>query len=305
MSNKNIEIIFFDVNDFFDEEKENNEQEEKEEEIQVEKEEIKEEIKEENEEEKEEKKEVSFLRKAIGYFLENQILIDVEIDEYKDFYLYSFVYQIQKDVAKHCKFYVFSKANQESFNIDSNGLFIFCDLEKEKNKELLEKVIENIKKICPPDIKIYILGIIKSNNEYTLNKESITKLFEEEELHIKYKEININIKKNINENEDNNKNNINNDNIIIENNKNENIKNDNNNKENNKNNKKENNDNKNEEENKKEEENRKEEDIFDEIDKFIEESMIDIYKYENSKKPKFSKNGRQRDFNNNGSCFVY
>jgi len=283
MSNNNIEIVFFDINDFVEEENENNEQEEK-----------KEEIKAEKEEEKEEK-EISFPLKVIGYFLENQILIDMETEECEDYYQYSFIYQIQKDVAKHCNFYVFSRITQESFTIDSNALFIFCDLENEKNKRLLEKVIENIKRICQQDIKIYILGIIKSNKECALNKENIIKLFEEEEIHMKYKEININSKKNINKNEDNNENenNIKNDNIIIENNKNDN----NENNKNNENDKKENVDNKNEENSKK--------DIFEEIDKFIEESMIDIYEYENSKKPRFSKRGRERELNNYSSCIVY
>ena len=291
MSNNNIEIVFFDINDFVEEENENNEQEEKKEEIKAEKEE---EIKAEKEEEKEEK-EISFPLKVIGYFLENQILIDMETEECEDYYQYSFIYQIQKDVAKHCNFYVFSKITQESFSIDSNALFIFCDLENEKNKRLLEKVIENIKRICQQDIKIYILGIIKSNNKCVLNKENISKLFEEEEIHMKYKEININSKKNINKNEDNNENenNIKNDNIIIENNKNDN----NENNKNNENDKKENVDNKNEENSKK--------DIFEEIDKFIEESMIDIYEYENSKKPRFSKRGRERELNNYSSCIVY
>jgi len=283
MSNNNIEIVFFDINDFVEEENENNEQEEK-----------KEEIKAEKEEEKEEK-EISFPLKVIGYFLENQILIDMETEECEDYYQYSFIYQIQKDVAKHCNFYVFSRITQESFTIDSNALFIFCDLENEKNKGALEKVIENIKRICQQDIKIYILGIIKSNNKCVLNKENISKLFEEEEIHMKYKEININTKKNINKNEDNNENenNIKNDNIIIENNKNDN----NENNKNNENDKKENVDNKNEENSKK--------DIFEEIDKFIEESMIDIYEYENSKKPRFSKRGRERELNNYSSCIVY
>ena len=299
MSNNNIGIIFFDIKDFFDEEKENNEEEEKEEEIKEEKEEIK--------EEKKEEKEVSFPRKVIGYFLENQILIDVEIEEYEDYYQYSFIYQIQRDVAKLCKFYLFSKVTQETFKIDSNALFIFCDLENEKNKGFLEKVIENIKRICQPDIKVYILGIIKSNKECSLNKENITKLFEEEEIDLKFKEINISIENNINEdNEDNNKNNINNDNIIIENNEiNKNDKIDNNNENDKIDNNNENDKNEENNENKNEEKNKIKEDIFDEIDKFIEESMHDIYEYENSKKPRFSKRGRQRELNNYSSCFVY
>ena len=285
MSNNNIGIIFFDIKDFFDEEKENNEEEEKEEEIK-------------------EEKEVSFPRKVIGYFLENQILIDVEIEEYEDYYQYSFIYQIQRDVAKLCKFYLFSKVTQETFKIDSNALFIFCDLENEKNKGFLEKVIENIKRICQPDIKVYILGIIKSNKECSLNKENITKLFEEEEIDLKFKEINISIENNINE--DNNKNNINNDNIIIENNEiNKNDKIDNNNENDKIDNNNENDKNEENNENKNEEKNKIKEDIFDEIDKFIEESMHDIYEYENSKKPRFSKRGRQRELNNYSSCFVY
>ena len=296
MSNNNIEIIFFDINDLVEEENDNNEQKEKEEEIKAEKEEEKIE-KDEEKEEKNKEKEISFPLKVIGYFLENQILIDMEAEEYEDYYQYSFIYQIQKDVAKHCNFYVFSKITQESFSIDSNALFIFCDLENEKNKGALEKVIENIKRICQQDIKIYILGIIKSNNKCVLNKENISKLFEEEEIHMKYKEININTKKNINKNEDNNEdnneNNENNNNIIIENNENNNNENNNNNEDD----KKENVDKKNEENLKK--------DIFEEIDKFIEESMIDIYEYENSKKPRFSKRGRERELNNYSSCIVY
>ena len=58
-------------------------------------------------------------------------------------------------------------------------------------------------------------------------------------------------------------------------------------------------------EKKNEENNKQKEEIFEEIDKFIEESMLDIYKYENSKKPRFSKKGYEKELNNFNSCFVY
>ena len=178
MFSQNLEIVFFDINSFEIKREENKQEEEIEEK------------KEENNVDT--KKENSFPFKVIKHFLDNHILIDNEIEEFDDYDEYSFIGEIQKDVAKQCKFYLFSKATQESFMIDFNGLFIFCDLQNEKTKELLDKMKDNIKRICPPDIIIYIIGIIKSHNECFLNKESISKLFNEEEIYIKYDEININ-----------------------------------------------------------------------------------------------------------------
>ena len=206
---ENIEIVFFDINNFEEEENEEEENEEK-------KEEKKDDIKIEKSDEK--KNEKSFPLKVIEYFLENHILIDNEKEEFEDYDLYSFIYQIEKSEARQCKFYLFSKITQESFTIDSNGLFIFCELQNEKAREILEKVIEKIKRICPQDIIIYILGIIKSDKECFLNKENIIKIFSEEEINIKYNEIDINDNKINNDNNLKNENDIKNDNNIINNN---------------------------------------------------------------------------------------
>ena len=179
MSSNNLEILIFDINNFEDEENDNIAKEKKEKDIK--------------------NKEELLSYKAITHFLENHIILDMEKEENEDYNEYSFIYQIQKGITKQCKFYLFSRVTQESFTIDSNSLLIFYDLEDENSKELSKKVIENIKKICQQDIRIYIFGIINGNKECVLDQESIINLYKEEDINIKYNQISIkedNINKN-------------------------------------------------------------------------------------------------------------
>ena len=179
MSYKSINIIFFDINNIIDEEIDNEQEEKK---IQ-----------------QNENKENNIVKKAIKHFINNHILIDKETDEVDSYFECNFIYQIEENITQKCIFYSLSKVNVETFSLDVNGIFIFCDLDNEKNIELFQKVIENIKKKCPHEIKIFILGI-KSKKEATQNKEIILSLFNEEEITFKYNEIDVNI----NENNDNN-----------------------------------------------------------------------------------------------------
>ena len=163
----NISLVFFDVNDIEEEENKNNNQ------INI--------------------KENSLLAKSIEHFIQNHILIDLEKEKYKNYFEYSFIYQIEKGIAKKIKLLLFSKIVHETFTIDSHSLFILIDLAKEKSKEYLNKVIESIKRISPHDIRINILGIIFSkNNNPILNKENIIELFNDDETRLKYNEINYN-----------------------------------------------------------------------------------------------------------------
>lgn len=288
---RDIEIIFIDINNIIEEEKEKDDEKKKEDDK--------------NDEEKKDasKKKKTLLNKIIDHFLDNHILLDLENEEYEQYYEYSFIYQIYKGITKQFKFYLFTKLKQESFSIDSNGLFILCDLTNNKTKELLEKIIENIKKICP-DIRLYILGIIKSKKEGVLTEELITKMFKEEEITLIYKEIDFNNINNDNEEDnkkDDNKINNNTDNNNMINNDNKNIKNENNII--NENNKDINDGNKNDELNK---EGEIEERVYEKIDKFIEHTMLDIY---NNKKliiPSINKNELEKGLGENTShCFIY
>lgn len=287
---RDIEIIFIDINNIIEEEKEKDDEKKKEDDK--------------NDEEKKDasKKKKTLLNKIIDHFLDNHILLDLENEEYEQYYEYSFIYQIYKGITKQFKFYLFTKLKQESFSIDSNGLFILCDLTNNKTKELLEKIIENIKKICP-DIRLYILGIIKSKKEGVLTEELITKMFKEEEITLIYKEIDFNNLNNDNEEDNKKDNKINNntDNNNMINNDNKNIKNENNII--NENNKDINDGKKNDELNK---EGEIEERVYEKIDKFIEHTMLDIY---NNKKliiPSINKNELEKGLGENTShCFIY
>lgn len=195
MSHK-LEIVFFDLKDSNEgNNEENNENDE-------------------NDENKSEifNKENSLSYKIIEHFLSNNIIIDLEKEECGKFNIFSFIYQVQKGIAKQCKFYLFNGVCEEAFNIDSNGIFILCILNNEKTKELFEKVIEYVKKTCPQDIKLFIVGIISSKNKNNLNKLDIPELIKEEDIDYKYKEINLS------DNHNNGENNINNEkkNIILE-----------------------------------------------------------------------------------------
>ena len=198
MSHK-LEIVFFDLKD---NNKENNEENNHE-----------------NNEDNGNKSEIfnkenSLSYKIIEHFINNNVIIDLEKEECGKFNIYSFIYQIQKGIARQFKFYLFNGLCEEAFKIDSNGIFIFCELNNEKTKELLEEFIEYVKKTCPQDIKIFIVGIISSRNQNNLNKLDISELIKENEIDYKYKEINLN------DNQDNNndENKINNEknNIVLD-----------------------------------------------------------------------------------------
>ena len=287
---QDIEIIFIDINNIIEEEKEKDDEKGKKD------------VKNDEEKKDASKKEKTLLIKIIDHFLDNHILLDLENEEYEQYYEYSFIYQISKGITKQFKFYLFTRLKQESFSIDSNGLFILCDLENNKTKELLEKIIENIKKIGS-DIRIYILGITKSKKEGVLTEELITKMFKDEEITLIYKEIDFNNIKNDNEVDNKKGNEINNntDNNNMINNDNKNIKNENNNI--NENNKEKNDGKKNDELNKKGE---IKEGVYEKIDKFIESTMLDIY---NNKKiiiPSIKKNESEKGLGENTShCSIY
>ena len=296
MSNS-LELIFFDINniiyeDIYEEdEKKMNEDEENEEIKRI------------------PNKEKLLPYKIIEHFLYNIILIDLEIEESEKYNTYSFIYQVQRGIAKQCKLYLFKSLCQEAFNVNSNGLFIFCELQNEKTEELLDKLIEFIKKSCTKDIKLYIIGVIYPNKKNILTKENIKDLFDEEGIDYKYDEININPINNINnldfKNEDNNINNINNiiniknedeDNNINNINNNFNI--DNENRINNKNNEDNGSDQDNNEKNDNGTElNDLEDEIYEKTDKSIEDALVDIYTYQKENSQSYNKL-LDRDINN-------
>ena len=311
MSNS-LELIFFDINNIVyediyeeDEKKMNDEEEENEEKIK-----------------KIPKKEKLIPYKIIEHFLYNIILIDLEIEESEKFNTYSFIYQVQRGIAKQCKLYLFKSLCQEAFNVNSNGLFIFCELQNEKTEELLDKLIEFIKKTSIKDIKLYIIGVMYPNKKNLLTEENIKNLFDEEGIDYKYDEIIINPNNNSklddsksnnnisidiknednninniinikNEDEDNNINNINN------------INNDNNiDNEININNKN-NEDNDSEQDNTEKNDdgtelNDLEEEIYEKTDKSIEDALVDIYTYQKENSHSYNKL-LDREINN-GDC---
>ena len=299
MSNS-LELIFFDINNIVyediyeeNEKKMNDEEEENEEKIK-----------------KIPKKEKLIPYKIIEHFLYNIILIDLDIEESEKFNTYSFIYQVQRGIAKQCKLYLFKSLCQEAFNVNSNGLFIFCELQNEKTEELLDKLIEFIKKTCTKDIKLYIIGVMYPNKKNILTEENIKDLFDEEGIDYKYDEIiinpnnssklddsksnnnisidiknednNINIINIKKEDEDNNINNINN------------INNDHNVDNENNINDKNNEDNGSEQDNTEKNDdgtelNDLDEEIYEKTDKSIEEALVDIYTYQKENSQSYNK----------------
>jgi len=289
-----LEIIFFDLKD-------NNEENSDE--------------KDEEDENKPEKfnEENSLLYKIIEHFLNNNIIIDLEKEEFEKFYLYSFIYQVQKGIARQCKFYLFNGLCEEAFEFDSDGIFIFCDLYKEKTKELLEELIEYIKKKCPQDIKLFIVGIISSKNKDNLIKLDISELLKEEEIDYKYKEINLNDNQNDNNNDENNINNKKNN--IDSNDKNDNIKNEINIKED-ENNQINQNDIiiNNEKENKIEQNviednliNEIKDEVYEKFDELIVKSLLNIYEYQKQKKKNLETFQLEDDYKNqsHSRCLIF
>ena len=272
---QSIEIVFIDINNF--DEKEEKEKEKKEEDS---------------------KKKKTILFKILDHFIENAIMIDIETKENEYYYEYSFIYQIEKGIAKQFKFHLFTKLKQD-FIIDSNALFILCDLENKKTKSLLEIMIENIKNIYLKGFKTYILGIKRTNNKTALNENKITAMFVNEDIEVEYKEVNFNdnneINNNINSKVDNNNNEIN----IKNNNLSNNNINNNNNNQNNINNEQK-------DENKDKESKDEEERIYELTDKFIEETMLMVYNNKESDGLYINRKDFERRLNENKSgCFIY
>ena len=296
MSQK-VELLFFDINNIVDEDDEDENEDNN---------------KNNNEEIKENninpKKDTTLPQKFIEHFLDNNILIDLEKEDNEYFNSYSFIYQIEKGITKQCKFYLFNTLYQKSFTIDSNGLFVFCELNNMKSKNSLEKLIEYIKKTCSNDIKLFIIGIIYLNKQSVFTKENIDEIFKDEDLKFNYNEITLNIKdkEQINniDNENNNINNINNIEIINVINNEDNINKENNNINidniNNINIEKNNEDNNNNELDEVEEE------TFEKLDKLIEQALYDIYKYQKEKKPTFNKYEEEKEIDQYSSrCKIY
>ena len=301
MSNS-LELIFFDINNIIyediyeeDEKKMNDEEEENEEKIK-----------------KIPKKEKLIPYKIIEHFLYNIILIDLEIEESEKFNTYSFIYQVQRGIAKQCKLYLFKSLCQEAFNVNSNGLFIFCELQNEKTEELLDKLIEFIKKTCTKEIKLYIIGVMYPNKKNILTEESIKDLFDEEGIDYKYDEIIINPNNNSKLNDSKSNNNIINLDIKNEDNNINNIinikKEDEDNNINNINNINNDNNidneininNKNDEDNDSDQDNTEknddgtelndlEEEIYEKTDKSIEDALVDIYTYQKENSQSYNK----------------
>ena len=150
------------------------------------------EIKDGDELKKEIKEKFEFIDSIINHFIENQILIDIEKEENYLFKKSSFIYQIENGIMKKFQFLLFRKIMNNIFNIEIDAIFIVLDLEKGKDEELLNKLVEKI--INNPKIKLYFLGIYKSKNNIELKRENIFDIFIDidQQVEHKYTEININ-----------------------------------------------------------------------------------------------------------------
>ena len=173
--NKSFKFIFFDINNIITNEKEQ--------------------IKEGDELKNEIKEKFVFINSIIDNFIDNHILVDVEKEEKFSVYQTSFIYQIENGIMQNFRFFLFRQIINDIFNIEVDAFFIVLNLEKNNNKELLEKLFSHIINNCK--IKVYFLGIYESNNNIITTKENISDLFidEEQPIDYKYKEININKEK--------------------------------------------------------------------------------------------------------------
>ena len=137
------------------------------------------------------KEKFKFIESIINNFVENHILIDIEIEEKNLIKMTSFIYQTEKGVMKNYKFFIFRKIEDEMFNNDVDAFFLVVDLEKD-SKKLLEALISEI--IKKAKINLYFLGYYKSKNDIKITKDEIEDLIENDaqEIEYKYSEIDIN-----------------------------------------------------------------------------------------------------------------
>ena len=137
------------------------------------------------------KEKFKFIESIINNFVENHILIDIEIEEKNLIKMTSFIYQTEKGVMKNYKFFILRKIEDEMFNNDVDVFFLVVDLEKD-SKKILETLISEI--IKETKINLYFLGYYKSKNDIKIAKDDIEDLIENDALEIEYKysEIDIN-----------------------------------------------------------------------------------------------------------------
>ena len=114
------------------------------------------------------KEKFEFISSIIKNFVDNHILVDIENEENYIFQSTSFIYQIENEIMKKYKFFLFRKFN-ENVNIEVDAFFIILDLEKEYSKESFEKIIDII--INNSTLKIYILGIYRSKKYIVIAKK--------------------------------------------------------------------------------------------------------------------------------------
>ena len=137
------------------------------------------------------KEKFKFIESIINNFVENHILIDIEIEEKNLIKMTSFIYQTEKGVMKNYKFFLLRKIEDEMFNNDVDAFFLVVDLEKD-SKKILETLISEI--IKEAKINLYFLGYYKSKNDIKITKDEIEDLIENDaqEIEYKYSEIDIN-----------------------------------------------------------------------------------------------------------------
>lgn len=109
--------------------------------------------------------------RILEQFINENFLQDLKKD-FQDKYItkYSFSYNIKKNkkISINCNI-INNFSISHSDVLESNGYFIFCNLENKKTLELLDKLVDYIIEYCGCQIKTYVIGVYKENIDESMD----------------------------------------------------------------------------------------------------------------------------------------
>ena len=124
-------------------------------------------------------------------FINENFLKDLKKD-FQDKYItkYSFSYNISKNNKISINWKIINNFSiSHSDVLESNGYFIFCNLENKKTLELLDKLIDYIIEYCGCQIKTYVIGVYKENIDESMEYKKMNNFLRSLDFEFNYYEM--------------------------------------------------------------------------------------------------------------------
>ena len=129
--------------------------------------------------------------RILEQFINENFLQDLKKDcEDKYIIKYSFSYKISKKKKININCNIINNFSvSHSDTLESNGYFIFCNLENAKTLDLLDKLIDYILEYGGCKIKTYIIGVYKEKIDESLNYNNMTNFLNKNDFEYNYYEM--------------------------------------------------------------------------------------------------------------------